>query len=107
MQGDWLLAGESANYIQRGKLDEACSRFGIAYQTAADAVYVCKAIESSVRNEHLEFGHHKIVAGREDAPALLAWPDRALQAAGLPWPWRSRAPTVSPLVRKSDTAPPY
>ncbi len=73
MQGDWLLAGESANYIQRGKLDEACERFGIAYDTALQAVRVCKAIESCTRVQDLSFTHHQVIAGREDAPALLAW----------------------------------
>jgi len=26
--GDWLLAGESGGYLERGKLEEACERFG-------------------------------------------------------------------------------
>lgn len=73
MVGDWLLAGELSGYIQRGKLQEACERFGIAYKTAAMAVPVCKAFESSRRLELLTFGHHSSVANREDSAELLEW----------------------------------
>ena len=59
----------------RGKLAEACERFGIAYQTAANGVRVCKAFESSRRREELTFGHYESVANHPDAPDLLH-PDR-------------------------------
>ena len=62
--GDWLLVGETAEYIQRGKLDKACQRWGIAYETAANALMVCKAIKSSLRSEDLCFKHHQEVANR-------------------------------------------
>ncbi len=42
-----------------------CKLFGIEYQTAAQAVRVCKAI-GSCRQRQLSFEHHKEVAGRED-----------------------------------------
>lgn len=71
--GDWLNAGEDGGYIARGKLDEACKRFGIAYKTAAQAAWVCRKVESSLRREHLSFHHHKEVAGRDDAEQLLQW----------------------------------
>jgi site-specific DNA-methyltransferase (adenine-specific)/site-specific DNA-methyltransferase (cytosine-N4-specific) len=71
--GDWLLAGESEGYLPRGKLDEACERFGIAYKTAANAKAVCSKIESSRRREDLGFHLHAEVAGRSDAPELLEW----------------------------------
>jgi len=73
MVGDWLLAGESSGYIERGKLQEACERFKIAYQTAKDAVSVCRAFERSSRNDLLEFHHHRAVTNRPDAPELLEW----------------------------------
>jgi hypothetical protein len=69
--GDWLNAGDREGYVQRGKLAEACERFGIAYQTAADAVSVAKAFpECSLRNEHLEFHHHRVLA-----PLMRSDPD--------------------------------
>lgn len=70
--GDWLLAGEPKGYLPRGKLAEACGRFGIAYQTAANAKTVCAKVESYLRREDLSFHHHKEVAGRDDAGELLA-----------------------------------
>lgn len=66
-------AGDREGYVERGKLDQACERFGIAYKTAAQAAWVAGKIESSLRREHLEFGHHKEVAGRDDAADLLEW----------------------------------
>ncbi len=51
---------------------EACKRFGIEYQTAAQAVRVCKAIESCRRLQDLSFYHHQEVAGRDDKAELLA-----------------------------------
>lgn len=71
--GDWLLAGESTGYLPRGKLDEACKRFGIAYDTASQAIRVCKAIESCNRLQQLGFAHHMAVANHEDAIKLLEW----------------------------------
>ena len=71
--GDWLLLGESGGYLPRGKLDEACQRFGIEYQTAKNAASVCKAYERYLRKDHLTFTHHAAVAGRDDADELLAW----------------------------------
>lgn len=70
--GDWMLAGESSGYLERGKLQSACERFGIAYQTAVQAVRVCKAFESCVRTQ-LSYEHHRIVANRPDASELLEW----------------------------------
>jgi len=73
--GDWLNAGDQEGYVERGKLDQACERFGIAYKTAAQAAWVASCFESSSRLEHLSFGHHDAVAGRDDANELLAWAD--------------------------------
>lgn len=71
--GDWLLAGESAGYLPRGKLQEACERFGIEYKTAQAAVGVCRAFESSMRIDDLSFSHHQLVAGSDRAEDLLQW----------------------------------
>ena len=71
--GDWLNAGQSSGYVERGKHEEACERFGIAYKTAANAASACKALESSRRREHLSFEHHKEIANRDDADELLDW----------------------------------
>ncbi len=60
--------------VERGKLDQACERFGIAYQTAKDSAWVAAAFpERSDRSDLLEWTHHRVVAGRDDAVDLLAW----------------------------------
>jgi DNA (cytosine-5)-methyltransferase 1 len=71
--GDWLLAGESGGYIERGKHKEACERFGIAYGTARNALCVANAFKLSLRSDNLSWHHHKEVANREDAAELLEW----------------------------------
>ena len=71
--GDWLRAGEDNGYIERGKLAEACERFGISYSTAANAASICKAIDQSSRRRELSFSHHAEVANRDDADDLLDW----------------------------------
>jgi hypothetical protein len=72
--GDWLNAGDREGYVERGKLDQACERFGIAYQTAKDSAWVAAAFpERSDRSDHLEWTHHRVVAGRDDAAELLEW----------------------------------
>lgn len=71
--GDWLNAGDREGYVERGKLAEACERFGIEYSTAANAAWVAGRFKSSARAEHLSFKHHEVVARRDDADELLAW----------------------------------
>ena len=71
--GDWLNAGDREGYVERGKLDQACERFGIAYKVAADAAWVSGKFESSERSELLDWSHHRVVAGRDDAADLIAW----------------------------------
>jgi hypothetical protein len=68
-----FAACSAAGYLPRGKLREACERFGIAYSTAANAVMVCKKFESSLRKEDLDFTHHLFVASSPDATLLLTW----------------------------------
>jgi len=71
--GDWLNAGDREGYVERGKLDQACDRFGIAYDTALQASRVSAAFESCVRTQDLSFEHHRIVANHPQAADLLAW----------------------------------
>jgi hypothetical protein len=60
--------GVSKATIERdGKLAEACERFGIEYQTAAQATRVAAAFESCTRVQDLTFNHHQIVAGSKQA----------------------------------------
>lgn len=71
--GDWLNAGDREGYVERGRLAEACERFGIAYDTAAQATRVAAAFESCVRTQDLTFEHHRIVANHPQAGELLEW----------------------------------
>jgi len=71
--GDWLNAGDREGYVERGKLAEACERFGIAYDTAADAARVSAAFESRERSRLLEWSHHRVAAGHPQAGELLEW----------------------------------
>ena len=75
MIGDWLLAGADPKrqYLPEGKLDEACKRFGIEYQTAKDAKVTCNAFPQRFRRPNLSYGHHQTIAGREDKVELLDW----------------------------------
>jgi site-specific DNA-methyltransferase (adenine-specific) len=71
--GDWLNAGDREGYVERGKLAEACERFGIAYGTAKQAAWVSAAFERSSRLDHLTFSHHDAVAGNDQSAELLQW----------------------------------
>jgi N6-adenosine-specific RNA methylase IME4 len=71
--GDWLNAGDREGYVERGKLDQACERFGIAYDTAKQAARVSAAYERCSRLHLLDFGHHQAVANHPQAADLLAW----------------------------------
>jgi site-specific DNA-methyltransferase (adenine-specific)/site-specific DNA-methyltransferase (cytosine-N4-specific) len=71
--GDWLNAGDREGYVERGKLAEACQRFGIQYQHAADAAWVANRFESSDRSELLTWTHHRVVAKEAQAAELLTW----------------------------------
>jgi N6-adenosine-specific RNA methylase IME4 len=71
--GDWLNAGARKGYVERGRLADACERFGIAYKTAAQAAWVASEFESSSRLEDLTFSHYDAVAGNPQSADLLAW----------------------------------
>jgi 16S rRNA G966 N2-methylase RsmD len=71
--GDWLNAGDREGYVERGKLAEACERFGIAYDSAAQAVRVASAFESCTRVQDLGWKHHQEVANHPLAAELLEW----------------------------------
>jgi len=60
--GDLLNYGEA----QFGEMyTQAMDATGLAYQTLADAKYVARRVEFSVRTENLSFSHHKIVAAMD------------------------------------------
>ncbi len=60
--------------MTRGRLAEACERFGIAYSTAAQATRVSAAFpESCNRLQHLDWTHHYVVANHPQAGELLEW----------------------------------
>jgi hypothetical protein len=57
--GDWINYGEK----RYGKMyEEALQRTGLAYQTLMDFGYVARKVEISLRNENLDFTHHRVVA---------------------------------------------
>lgn len=74
--GDWLNAGDREGYVERGKLAEACERFGIAYDTALQASRVSAAFESCLRRQDLGWHHHKEVANHDQADELLSWAEQ-------------------------------
>jgi hypothetical protein len=57
--GDWINYGE-AHYGE--KYEQALERTGMAYNTLANFAYVARKIESSLRNENLDFTQHYVVA---------------------------------------------
>jgi len=71
--GDWLNAGDREGYVERGKLAEACERFGISYDHAAQAVRVASAFESCDRSQHLTWTHHHVIANHPQAVDLIQW----------------------------------
>ena len=72
--GDWLNAGEEEGYIERGKHDEACDRFGIARQSSWHAKHVAEAFSDSfTRVKELSWKHHQAVANHGQAGELLEW----------------------------------
>jgi hypothetical protein len=87
--GDWMNAGIRQGFTKatNGELAKTAQRFGIVYQTAADALSVAKAYqEFSLRNENLDFHHHRVVAplmrpDPDEPPEVVA--DRQRKAADL------------------------
>jgi hypothetical protein len=74
--GDWLNVGIREGYtkVENGELQKTADRFGIAYDTVAQAVRVCKAFpESCMRIQDLTFNHHQLVANHGQAAELLQW----------------------------------
>ena len=107
--GDWLNAGDSHGYVERGKLAKACERFGIAYDTALQATRVSAAFESCTRVQDLCWKHHQAVANHKQAAELLAWAEangstvkqlreekqrRSIDAGGKPFQSTGKATTT-------------
>jgi len=71
--GDWLIAGEDHGYLPRGRLQDACDRFGISYSTATNAASTCRSIAKCCRRRQLSFSHHQEIANRDDFDQLTEW----------------------------------
>lgn len=69
--GDWINYGEK-NYGQ--KYTQALESTGYELATLQDAAYVTSKVETSLRNEHLGFSHHKAVAplSKDDQERFLS-----------------------------------
>lgn len=69
--GDWINYGQDS--YGREKYVEAMEIFGVEgegdygynQRTLENFASICRRVESSLRREHLSFGHHEIVAGME------------------------------------------
>lgn len=57
--GDWINYGEK---LWGEKYQDAINRSGLDYQTLRDFAYVAGRIELSLRNDNLDFNHHRVVA---------------------------------------------
>ena len=70
--GDWINYGE-----QRwgDKYEDALKRTGLAYQTLADFAYVARKVQFSLRNEKLDFTHHRVVAKLKTTDEQKRWLD--------------------------------
>lgn len=71
--GDYINYGEHTYGDQYAQMMEDT---GLAYQTLANAVYVCSRVEPSRRREHLSFSHHAEVASLSPHEQTT-WLDRA------------------------------
>ena len=71
--GDWLIAGEDHGYLPRGRLQDACDRFGISYSTATNAANTCRSVSESSRRRELSYSHHQEIANRDDFDHLTEW----------------------------------
>lgn len=72
--GDWINYGEKR---WGDKYEEALARTGLAYQTLADFAYVARKVHFSVRNEKLDFTHHRVVAKLKTDEEKQYWLDLA------------------------------
>ncbi|MCC6615537.1 MAG: hypothetical protein IT320_18835, partial [Anaerolineae bacterium] len=77
--GDWALSCRGGWGARYAKVIEAT---GIPVRTIDEYVYVCKAVDFSLRNANLDFGHHRAVA-RLDADGQHLWLQWAAQQADL------------------------
>jgi hypothetical protein len=68
--GDWINYGE-AHYGE--KYEQALERTGMAYNTLANFAYVARKVESSLRNENLDFTQHYVVAKLKSSDEKEFW----------------------------------
>ncbi len=76
--GDWLKHKYPDGYVERGVYEELAEKTGLAKGTMNDALYVSKAVNSSVRTEQLSFQHHHIVAPLPEAQQRK-WLEKAVE----------------------------
>jgi len=72
--GDWINYGEAH---WGDKYEEALERTGLAYQTLADFAYVARKVQFSLRNEKLDFTHHRVVAKLKSPDEKRHWLEMA------------------------------
>ena len=68
--GDWINYGEK-HYGD--KYEDAIKRTGMAYQTLRDFSYVARRVQLSLRNDKLDFTHHRVVAKLKDSEDQQHW----------------------------------
>ncbi len=68
--GDWINYGEN-RYGE--KYEAALARTGLAYQTLRDFAYVAQKVELSLRNDNLDFTHHRVVAKLKSPDEKKHW----------------------------------
>ena len=63
--GDWVLAGERFGERYSQHIDS----LGYTYESLANCVSICRRFHSGMRNVHLSFKHHAVVAKLDDKEA--------------------------------------
>lgn len=106
--GDWSIAFRK----EWGEMyDQLAAETGYTPDTIKDYVYVCRAVQKSLRNDNLQFGHHKAVAPLTPQQQI-EWLARAAEGDdGVPWSVsrlrqeiasaRQKRPNITPLFNPS------
>lgn len=96
--GDWLLHGEG---VYGEKFAQAASSTGLAEQTLANRMYVCRNVPPSMRRVGLAFSVHAEVAGLKTAREQKYWLDRAEKAG-----WNRQQLRDAMAAKRKETKPP-
>lgn len=92
--GDWWAFGEDQGYGNRKAIVESEDWEGPAFQTCANAATVCRAFETSSREEVVSFRFHQ---------AIAVIPDEAMRLEVLSWTAKTQ-PTFKQLEAKVKEA---